>query len=382
MTPVSAASEERVGEIFARIAAVPSPSRCEREVADLVTRELQGLGLEVAEDGAGTAVGGTAGNVWCRVPGSTEKPVLALGAHLDTVEPTDRIEPVLRDGRFVNARGTILGADNKAAVAALLHATELVLASGELFPTFELIFTVAEEVGIQGAKHLSDRALTSPLAAVFDSAGPVGGVVLKAPGSQSLRATFRGKAAHAGLEPERGRNAIQAAARAVAAMQLGRIDEETTANVGVIEGGTAQNIVPDRCVIQAECRSHDPAKLARTAAAMVDACQKGAAESGADVDVTIVQEYRAFSLSRRSPAVRLCQAAFAELGISPRFVTTGGGSDANVFNARGIPTVNLDCGMARVHTPDEYVAVADLALLTRVIVTLVRLAPEYATRGC
>ncbi len=368
-------------EVFARLVAVPSPSRQEREVADLVAGYLRDLGLEVREDDTGSAIGGTAGNLWCRVPGSTGRPVVALGAHLDTVQPTDAIEPVLRDGRFVNARNTILGADNKAAVAAMLVATEMAVSSSTPLPAFELVFTVAEEVGVLGAKHLPDGALASPVAVVFDSAGSVGGVVLKAPSEQSIRATFRGKAAHAGLEPELGRNAIQAAARSIAAMKLGRLDEETTANVGVIHGGTAQNIVPDLCVVQAECRSHNEAELARTAAAMVDAFQRGAAEVGVDVDLDIASGYRAFSLSRRSPVVSLCRAALSELGIAPRWVTTGGGSDANVFNARGLPTVNLDCGMARVHTPEEYVAAADLALLVRLMLTLVRLAPENGSRG-
>jgi tripeptide aminopeptidase len=277
-----------------------------------------------------------------------------------------------------NRRPTILGADDKAAVAAMLHATELLVRADVDFPAFELCFTVAEEVGLQGAKHLSVDRVRSPLGAVFDSSGPVGGITVKAPTQETVRATFRGKAAHAGLEPEVGRNAIVGAARAVVAMDLGRLDEETTANVGIIEGGSATNIVPDWCKVQGECRSLDPDKLARVLATMIEALETGAAEAGVDVDIDLVHEYAGYSLSSRSAIVRLSRAAVAAAGLEPVLVTSGGGSDANVLNVRGIPTVNFDCGMTAVHTADESLALADLVGLCRVVLAMVALAPGYA----
>jgi tripeptide aminopeptidase len=180
------------------------------------------------------------------------------------------------------------------------------------------------------------------------------------------------------VEPERGRSAIQAAAKAVAAMRLGRLDEETSANIGVISGGVASNIVPEYCEIRGECRSHDDEKLAHTAAAMVDALQEGAAQVGVAVDVSLVHEYRAFALTGRSPVVRLSKAAISALGIEPRMQTGGGGSDANILNARGLPTVNLDAGMMQVHSPDEYVTLDDLERLCSLVLRLIALAPEYA----
>jgi tripeptide aminopeptidase len=216
---------------------------------------------------------------------------------------------------------------------------------------------------------------------VFDSSGPVGGITVRAPSQETVRATFRGKAAHAGLEPEEGRNAIQAAARAVARMELGRLDEETTANVGVIQGGVATNIVPDHCEVHGECRSLDEGKLARLLAAMVDDLQMGAAEVGVDVDIDLVHEYTGFNLTGRTPIVRLSKAAVTAAGLTPALVTSGGGSDANVFNLRGIPTVNFDCGMTAVHTPHESLALEDLVRLSRVVFAMILLAPDFGPRG-
>ncbi len=369
---------ERIAALFVELAAIPSPSLNERRVADRIIGFLEDLGLVVHEDDTALAIGGDTGNLRCRVQGSGGFSVVTLGAHMDTVVPADDIEPVLRDGVFSNARDAILGADNKTAVTAILLATEAMVRSGEPHPTFDLVFTVAEELGVLGARHLPRELLVSPMAAVFDSAGPVGGITVKAPSQQAIRAAFHGVAAHAGLEPERGRSAIVGAARAIAAMNLGRLDDETTANVGMIQGGVAQNIVPDSCVVRAECRSHDEAKLARVAAEMVDCLQRGAAEAGVDVDIDMVHEYRAFALGSRTAVVRLAKAAVTELGIQPRLVASGGGSDANVFNDRGLPTVNFDCGMSHVHTANEHVSLDSLERLTQLVQAFVLLAPEYS----
>lgn len=372
-------SRERLTQLFLQLTRIPSPSRRERGVADAVIAALGACGVTVHEDEAGRAIDGDTGNLWCTVHGEGALPWLALGAHLDTVEPTDAIEPVLEDGVFRNSRHTILGADDKAAIAAMVHATELLHASGVAFPTYELFFTVCEEQGLVGAKHMGD-VLASPHAVVFDSCGPVGGITAKAPSQNALYAAFRGRAAHAGVEPERGRSAIQGAAKAIAAMQLGRLDEETSANIGVIQGGVASNIVPELCEVRGECRSHDEEKLARVAAAMVDALQEGAAQAGVDVDISLSHEYRAFALTGRSPVVKLSKAAISALDIEPRMFTGGGGSDANILNARGLPTVNLDAGMMQVHSAEEYVTLEDLERLCSLALQLIVLAPDHAPR--
>ncbi|MCX8032807.1 MAG: M20/M25/M40 family metallo-hydrolase [Thermoleophilia bacterium] len=365
-------SRERLAQLFVELARIPSPSRNEREVADSVGDFLRNLGYVVYEDAAGRDVNGNTGNLYCLVGRDLEQPKIAIVAHLDTVAPAGPIKPVLGDdGVFRNGLPTILGADDKAAIAAILHATEILARSGESFPPYELIFTVCEEIGLLGSRHLTTEVPRSCMAVALDSSGPVGGVIVRAPSHKSLKATFRGVAAHAGLDPENGRNAILAASRAVAAMRLGRLDDETTANVGVIRGGVASNIVPDLCELEGECRSHNEEKLARIAAEMVDAVHVAAAQTGVDVDVHLEHEYSAFALDADCPTVGLACAAIRAAGLEPQLLTGGGGSDANVLNARGIPTVNLSAGMMRVHSPEEHVSLDELERLCRVVVGLI-----------
>jgi tripeptide aminopeptidase len=379
VTSPFAPSRERLAELFLLLAGLPSPSRHERRVADAITVLLTGLGITIHEDNTGEAIGGDAGNLWCTVHDGDADPLVALGAHMDTVMPSDTIEPYVdTNGVFRNKRPTILGADDKAAVTAILHATELLKGSGQSFPAYELFFTVSEETGLVGMKHLADGVLKSPLGVVLDCSGSVGGIVVKAPSLMKLSATFRGRAAHAGVEPERGRSAIQAAAKAIAAMPLGRLDKETSANIGVIHGGVATNIVPDLCVIEGECRGHDESILAEVAGEMVDAVQRAAAGTGVDVDVDLARDFRAFSLSSRSPAVRLAKAAVDALGLEPRLMAAGGGSDANVLNTRGLPTVNVSIGSMYAHSPEEYVTLDELERLCSLILQLVTLSPDYA----
>jgi tripeptide aminopeptidase len=371
-------SPERLEELFLALASIPSPSRSERAVAKVVRAELESLGIDVHEDGAGEKVGGDCGNLYCLVQGDDGPPMLAVGAHLDTVQPTAAIEPYLDgEGVFRNREETILGADDKAAVAVMLHAAELLRGRAEPFPAFELFFTVCEEDGLLGAKQLDAKALTSSLGVVLDSSGPVGGIVVSAPSRKAVSATFRGRAAHAGVEPELGRSAIVAAGKAVAAMKLGRLDAETTANVGLIQGGVATNIVPEVCRIDGECRGHDEDRLAGVAAEMVEAIHVAAAEAGVDVEVELDHEFQAFALDEGSPAVRLAKAAVTASGLEPRLVVAGGGSDANILNARGLPTVNLDAGMTRVHSSQEHIALVDLVSLCRVVLQMIVLAPQF-----
>jgi len=377
MSSLPAPSPDRLAELFVDLAATPSPSRNERAVADKVIAFLRHLGLSVREDEAAVSIGGNTGNLYCAVAETATPPQVALSAHLDTVPATDKIEPTLGgDGVFRNAAGTILGADDKAAVAAMLHATELLLESGSPTAGFELLFTVCEEEGLQGAERLATEWVRSPLAVVLDSSGPVGGVVTRAPSEKVLTARFKGVAAHAGLEPELGRSAVQAAAKAIAMMRLGRLDPETTANVGLISGGMAANIVPERCEVVAECRGHDENVLADVAAEMLHALNLAATEVGVDVGVDIVDAFRAFKLHEDAPVVRLAKQALGDVGRDPESLTAGGGSDANVFNRRGLPTVNLCTGMMRAHSADEHIALSELVKLCELAMSLVAVAPS------
>jgi tripeptide aminopeptidase len=249
---------DEVVSLFTELAALPSPPGDERLVADRVTAYLHDLGLEVAEDDAGARIGSNAGNLYTRIAPTDETGTpLFFCAHLDTVPPEGAIEPVLEDGVIRNAAGTILGADDKAAVAVMLEAVRHVLAENRPHGGIELLFTPKEEVGLHGAAAFDQEQLHARVGYVYDQAAPIGEVVLGAPYAHSMEVRFHGRAAHSGMYPEEGRSAIAAAAKAIADFRLGRIDEESSANVGIIQGGTAGNIIPEWCTFLAEARSHD-----------------------------------------------------------------------------------------------------------------------------
>jgi tripeptide aminopeptidase len=356
-------------DLFLELAAVPSPSGSEDEVARLVRSYLAGLGLEADED--------EAGNLLARLE-PTERNgggSIFLCAHMDTVPPEGPIEPVVgEDGLVRNGAGTILGADNKATVAVLLEAARLVLSEGRRHAGVELLFTVREETGLEGAKAFDHTLLRSGMGFVYDCSGPVGGVVRSAPYGRTIDVVFKGRAAHAGLAPEEGRSAIVAAAKAIADMRLGRIDQESTANVGRIEGGTARNVVPERCLLVAEARSRDERKLVELVEEMLDALTFAAGVAECEVETQISETYAGYRFKPRDPAFALAAVALERAGLEPRAIDVGGGADANVFNARGVPCVNLANGMMRVHTPEEHIAVADLETMLGVTLELVEAA--------
>ena len=339
---------------FVRLCEIASPTGSERAVADYVLAELRGLGTEVTEDGAAGPARAGAGNLIARIPGEQDAWVLFC-AHLDTVPHDGRIEVVLDQGVFRSRGETILGADNKAAVTVL---AELAARYPAARPPIgiELVFTVAEEDGLRGAKELDLDALRSRYGFVLDHASPIGEVITAAPTYESLAAEFEGTEAHAGIRPEDGRNAIQAAAVAISRMDLGRLDEETTANIGVIKGGTASNVVPRRCRIEGEARSLDEPRASKTIGAMVDACTWAASEHECDVDLEVTELFRGYRLPSRAAPVTIARAALERCGVDARETSTGGGSDASALNARGFEAVLLANGTEANHTPAERVA--------------------------
>ena len=365
-----------VAELFLELVRVPSPSGEERVVADQVVDYLRALALPVDEDDAGTRIDSTIGNLLCRIEPSGEGTPLFFCAHLDTVPPEGPIEPVVEDGVVRNGGGTILGADNKAAVAAMLEATRRIVAENRPHGGIELLFTPKEEVGLRGAEAFDQERLHARLGYVYDHAGPIGEVILGAPYQVKLDASFRGRAAHSGMYPEEGRSAIAAAARAIADLRLGRLDEETTANVGEIHGGTARNIVPERCSFAAEARCHDERKLGELVQEMLETITFAAQVSDCDVETAVDPSARGYRFKRDDEAVRLAAAALERTGFQPTYGLSGGGADANVFNERGLQCLNLANGMTDIHTPDERIAVADLDRMVDVTLALVELARD------
>jgi tripeptide aminopeptidase len=370
IAPVTTTWATDVLPLFLELAAIPSPSGDEAAVAGRVRAYLRDLGIQAEEDAAG--------NLLARLtPVGVEggKPIF-LCAHLDTVPPSGPIEPAVTDGLVTNGAGTILGADDKAAVAVLLEATRLLLAEGRPHAGIELLFTTREETGLEGAFAFDVSRLQAQLGFVYDYSGSVGEVVVAAPSGRAIDVLFTGRPAHAGINPEDGRSAIVAAARAISDLRLGRIDEETTANVGLIEGGSALNVVPAHCRVAVEARSRDERKLADLVQELLDCCSFAATVSECEVEATVEDKYRSYRLAPDDPALVLARAGLERAGFTPREVEVGGGSDANVFNERGLHCVNVANGMANVHTAEEQIAVADLEAMVGVTLELAAAARE------
>jgi tripeptide aminopeptidase len=368
-------------DFFLELCAIPSPPGDERAVADRVGAYLTELGLEWDEDDAGPQVDSNTGNIYCRLPeaGTGGVPIF-LCAHMDTVPPEGVIEPVVEEGVVRNAAGTILGADNKAAVAVMLEASRRLLRERRRHSGIELVFTPKEEVGLMGAGAFDHTRLHARTGFVYDQGAPIGQIVLGSPHGRQLDFRFHGRAAHAGMAPDEGRSAVEAAARALADFRLGRIDDESSANVGVIAGGTGRNVVPEWCSFEAEVRSHDERKATELVREMLETAGFAATLSECELETEVRSSFPGYRFRESDPAVRLAAAALEHAGLTPSYVLSGGGADANVFNARGLACVNLANAMMDIHTPDEHIAVADLEAMVEVTLALVDAAAE-ATPG-
>jgi len=374
--PADDAERGRLNDLFAELCRIESPFGHERGCADRVRAELRDLGLEVEEDDAAEAADAECGNLLSRVAGPPGSPSLLLCAHLDTVPLTAPVEPVVVDDGWENAREGILGADNKAAVAVILAFARRCVAEPPAVGV-ELLFTVAEENALAGAKAFDVSRLRSRFGYVFDHATPIGEIVLASPTYHRIEADFHGASAHAGIRPEAGRSAILAAAHAIVAMRLGRLDPETTANVGTIHGGSGTNVVPERCRLEAEARSLDDAKVEQVVSELIAALHDGANAAECDVDVGVSCLFHGYRTRSSSPAVAAAGRALRSCGHEPRHIVTGGGSDANALQTAGFECVNLANGTQRNHQPDERVSVAALEGMLDVALAL----PDASAAG-
>jgi tripeptide aminopeptidase len=358
---------------FVELARIPSPSRREGAMAKVVMTKLRAMGLRPQQDRCHRVFGGETGNIIARLPGSRRNQApLLLNAHLDTVAQKAPPKPRIAGRYIVSDADAPLGADDKVGVVAILEALRCIREDGIEHPPLEIVFTVGEESGLLGAKGLDYERLNARIGFTFDSGGRVGRIVNKAPSQDSFRAVITGRAAHAGMSPEKGVNAIRSAARAIAGMSLGRIDHETTANVGVIEGGVATNIVPDQVRVEGEARSHDDGKLARQLRHMLKRLHDAAAQEGGGIEIEIEPQYRCFGLAADSPAIRVAASAARSIGRRISLETTGGGSDANIFNEHGIATAIVGCAYDNPHSPRERMEVAEFGPLGRFAVALIK----------
>jgi len=380
------AERERLNYTFAALCRIESPSGHERACADWIAGELRGMGLEVEEDDAGPRVGSDAGNLLARIPGGGTDSLL-LCAHMDTVPLTAPVEPVCVDGGWTNANEGILGADNKSAVAVILEVARRLTGGaasgggGGAPVGVEVLFTVCEEISLLGAFAFDVGRLQSRFGYVFDHATPIGEIVTAAPTLHRIVADLHGRAAHAGVRPEAGRSAIAAAARAIAAMQLGRIDPETTTNVGTIHGGTAINVVPERCRIEGEVRSVDRDRAETLTTEMIDRLQDAADAGECDLDVTLERMIEGYRIRPRATEVTVAEEALRSCGYEPKHILTGGASDANAFRAAGFACVNLADGTERNHEPTERISTDALEGMLEVAIALVEEAGTALATG-
>ena len=354
-------NEKRLIESFVELVKIDSVSREERNLADFLIEKLEGFGLDVIVDQAGEKVKSNSGNIIARLKGNIKKvtPIM-FSAHMDTVVPGKNIKPI-RDGeKIVSSGETILGADDKAAIAALLEALHIIKEKNISHGDIEIVFSICEEIGLHGAKNLDISSLNARMAFVLDAGGQVGKIITTAPSQNSLELIIYGKAAHAGANPEEGINAIQVAGFALSRMKLGRIDEETTANIGVISGGKATNIVPDKVTLKGEVRSRDGGKLEKCTEQIKKIIEDTAQEFKAKAEVNVNEEYHCYNLSSDDQVVEIAMKAVKDMGLQPLLCPSGGGSDANIFNKKGFPSVVLAVGMEKVHTVDEYILVKNL----------------------
>lgn len=354
---------ERLLSTFLDLVQIDNPSGGEGPIAAHVRGLLESMGLAVTEDAIH--------NLLARVPGEGEP--LLLNAHMDSVAPCHGVRPVVENGVIRSSGDTVLGADDLAGVAAILEGVRATLEAGASHRAAEIVFTVQEEVGLRGAAQFDTKQLQAHEGVTLDSGGEFGGITIGAPSQDSLYVVVQGRAAHAGVAPERGINAIGIAAAALAAMPLGRIDDETTANFGIIKGGEATNIVPDRVELWGEARSHDQDKLVAQVQAMVGAFEEAARARGASVQVEITHKYDAYRLADDMPILQRVKNELQAMGFTPNPQISGGGSDVNIFAQRTMQVANVSVGYREIHSTGEHIAVADLERAAELVQRLLAL---------
>lgn len=354
-------NETRLLETFLDLVRIDSPSGEEAAIAQELEKRLSDLGLTVELDAMN--------NVVAKLPGQGAP--LMLAAHMDTVMPGRSVKPVVKDGIVYSDGTTILGADDKSGIAVILELLQTIVERELPHPPLEVVITVQEETGLMGAKGLDKDRLQAKMGISLDCGHSPGTIVVSAPSHNFVSAVIHGKAAHAGAEPEQGINAIAVAAQALVDMPLGRIDPETTANIGLIKGGTARNIVPDHVELVGEARSRQLAKLEAQTARMVNALEEAAQRYGATVDVDVTRAYDGYTLTEAAPVVSQLMSACRAVGLESALVPSGGGSDVNIYNAHGMQVVNLSTGIYQPHSTEEHIAVADMVTCAEIVLKFI-----------
>ncbi len=373
---------ERICNEFATMAAIDSPSFYEAPMAEYLQKRFAELGAAVEFDASGANIGSNSNNMIARFAGTRSGEPLILSGHMDTVTPAENVQPVLRDGVFTSAGDTILGSDDKAGLTEIIEAISVLQENSIPYPPLEVVVTICEEQGLLGAKHFAYSSLKGRRGVALDTSG-IDVITHRAPCANRFKIDICGKEAHAGICPEQGLSAILVAGRALSRMTLGRIDHETTANIGQISGGQATNIIPSKVTLHGEVRSHDLEKLRANTEAIIRICEEevqqastrgGANNITASMAIELYDDYPAMHVPQDAGIITLLQEAGAELGRPQTIQSAGGGSDANIFNANGIEMVIIGSGMDKVHTIHEQVKVADMEAVSALLVELIRRA--------
>lgn len=365
-------NEQRLVDRFMRYVQIDSPTKEEREFALILMKELEDLGLTVTMDDAGEKTGSNSGNLIAKLKGNAEKETILFSSHMDTVSPSRGVKPKIVDGTIYSDGTTILGGDDKAGIASVMEALQVIKEEGLSHGDIEIAFTIFEEGGLFGSKNLDYSKFDAKIGFVLDSGGDPGDIIVQGPAQNKIDVKFIGLEAHAGVAPEAGISAVQMAAEAISNMKLLRVDEETTANIGTISGGGATNIVTKEVVFFAEARSLDNDKLKIQSDHMVKCCEDAAKKFGGSVEVSVENAYGAFNIPVDHKAVKAVEEACSKLNIKTRTTTSGGGSDTNIFNANGVEAVNLGIGERKPHTLEEHLHVIDLINTAKIVVELMK----------
>ncbi len=370
-------NEQRLVDEFLELVQIDSETGNEEQIASVLKNKFEALGLEVIEDNSKPTTGHGAGNLICNWKGDlSSAETIYFTSHMDTVVPGKNIKPIIKDGWITSDGSTILGADDKAGLAAILETIRVINEQNISHGDIQFIITVGEESGLVGAKALDTSLLHASYGYALDSNGDVGDIIVAAPTQAKLYAIIKGKTAHAGVAPEKGISAITLAAKAIAKMPLGRIDEETTANIGRFEGGKQTNIVADHVEILAEARSLVPEKMEAQVAKMKQAFESTAKEFGGAAEVTVKVMYPGFKQQAGDKVVEVAKKAAQVIGKKSQLLQSGGGSDANVLSGHGIPTVNLAVGYEEIHTTNERIKVEDLVKVTELVTAIIQEAAK------
>lgn len=365
-------NKNRLFSTFKDLVNINSPSKKEKKLSLYLEKYFKSFDAEIIKDNAGEKINGQTGNLIIKIKGRQKKKPISFWAHMDTVADTTGLKLLSKKDRFCTDGNTILGADDKAGIAAICEAVTAYTTKYNDYGDIEIILTVAEEIGLLGAKNFAKKNISSKEAYVLDCNGSPGTFILKAPSADTFTATITGKAAHAGIEPEKGINAIAVASKAIAKLKLGRIDKNTTANIGCINSGTARNIVPEKAVIKGEARSFLDSRL-NTQISKIEKCfADAAAKNKAKLKFEIKHEYKTFSLKKDEQIVKRAVKAAKTINLKTRYVASGGGSDANILNRKGIKTLNLGIGMQNAHSNNEYILKQDLFTTAKLVFEIIK----------